>query len=873
MGAGGPAAPASDLRRAARRRVAGRTVAGAQRAWDATEEKRPRWEMAGTHPVVQGVDPLTLKIEKARPYGAALTAVAQSAQGTPLVYVADTRERRFVVLTFGPAESNLASAPGFPVLMGNAIDWLVRPEAHGARTDRSRDVRPDHRPADWARQPRVPLSPVGGATLATLRTPGLYTAETAGATSTFAVNVGDPQVSNLARTTLSRSDQARPVTAGLSGRPVVALLCDRRVRSRACRVVDVAAPDHRMTARPWWLRDADVDRTRRTVAARGGAARVARARGRADELQPAPAVAAGERAVADADRAGCRTRPSDAGDQLLARVHRLRGGRVATASSSTAIEAAAKRIDDLNAALRPVALPHRRLRRQRCRRWTIPRRCVSSPTPTRGPRVRPPPRSIGAAPTSKPRSTPRARSWPPAPFRASCCSPTATSTGGDTDAALAHLVDSAHPRVRRAARTRDRSATRGLTISICPNASRPAQHSLPPSTSAASATARRSSSCARAARSWARNRSTVAKGVTAVTIDAVARRARRARAARRRSRCPAIRWPTNNTLERGMWVDPRRRCSTSKARRRARAICPRALTGSGFDVTVRPPVGACRHADAQLDPFDVVVLSDVARAAITAASMAALAGWVEQDGGGLLVAGGEAVFGEGEGYRKTPIERLTPVTFERRDEPEVALILVLDRSWSMAGSVDGSLQGGGAGGGRRHDRRAVARRPHLQRSVRLGRAAPQRRQEPRRHPPEDRVDRAGRPHADLPRASSRRTSRCAPQRRARSTSSCSRTAARIRTTTRRSSRRWWARGSPCRPSPSARPPIAELLRNIAKWGKGRAYQVADAKELPQIFVKEAKNAATPAFDEKQITPVVKTPAFLTGVDLDAHAAT
>ena len=64
--------------------------------------------------------------------------------------------------------------------------------------------------------------------------------------------------------------------------------------------------------------------------------------------------------------------------------------------------------------------------------------------------------------------------------------------------------------------------------------------------------------------------------------------------------------------------------------------------------------------------------------------------------------------------------------------------------------------------------------------------------------------------------------------------------------------------------PSADP---ELLRNIAKWGKGRAYQVADAKELPQIFVKEARNAATPAFDEKQIKPIVKTPAFLTGVDL------
>jgi hypothetical protein len=50
------------------------------------DERRPRWDTPGTHRVVQGVDPFTLTIERARTYGsAALVPVARSARGTPLV--------------------------------------------------------------------------------------------------------------------------------------------------------------------------------------------------------------------------------------------------------------------------------------------------------------------------------------------------------------------------------------------------------------------------------------------------------------------------------------------------------------------------------------------------------------------------------------------------------------------------------------------------------------------------------------------------------------------------------------------------------------------------------------------------------------------
>ena len=54
----------------------------------------------------------------------------------------------------------------------------------------------------------------------------------------------------------------------------------------------------------------------------------------------------------------------------------------------------------------------------------------------------------------------------------------------------------------------------------------------------------------------------------------------------------------------------------------------------------------------------------------------------------------------------------------------------------------------------------------------------------------------------------------------------------------------------------------ELLTNIAKWGKGRGYAVADAKEVPQIFVKEAKNAATPASTRRRSSRSSRAPGFL-----------
>lgn len=183
------------------------------------EEKQPRWMTAGTHPVVFGVDPLTVDIKRAHAYdGDGLEPVARSVNGTPLVVVLDRPDRRFVALTFGFGDSNLTGAPAFPVLMANALEWLARPADGAGRrpgwislpASTTRLTAPDGK--------AVSLTRLGMSVAAQVTTPGFYVADAAGSHRLIAVNIGDPQVSNLARTTLTSSTTAADDAAGF-GRP------------------------------------------------------------------------------------------------------------------------------------------------------------------------------------------------------------------------------------------------------------------------------------------------------------------------------------------------------------------------------------------------------------------------------------------------------------------------------------------------------------------------------------------------------------------------------------------------------------------------------------------------------------------------------
>ncbi|HVR00497.1 MAG TPA: VWA domain-containing protein [Polyangia bacterium] len=109
-----------------------------------------------------------------------------------------------------------------------------------------------------------------------------------------------------------------------------------------------------------------------------------------------------------------------------------------------------------------------------------------------------------------------------------------------------------------------------------------------------------------------------------------------------------------------------------------------ALESEHIAVDVRP--ARALPARSALDRYDLVVLSDVPRAALGARELAALDAYV-RDGGGLLVAGGADAFGSG-GWQGTRLEPLLPVLLdlpEREDEATLALALAIDRSGSMAG--------------------------------------------------------------------------------------------------------------------------------------------------------------------------------------------
>ncbi len=112
-----------------------------------------------------------------------------------------------------------------------------------------------------------------------------------------------------------------------------------------------------------------------------------------------------------------------------------------------------------------------------------------------------------------------------------------------------------------------------------------------------------------------------------------------------------------------------------------------ALRQSGLKVDRPPQLGAL--SEGSLSGAHAVILNNVAAWDLPEPFLAALPFYVTEQGGGLLVVGGEHSFGSG-GYFGSPITELLPVSMELRQEHRtraIAMAIALDRSGSMSMGV------------------------------------------------------------------------------------------------------------------------------------------------------------------------------------------
>lgn len=120
------------------------------------------------------------------------------------------------------------------------------------------------------------------------------------------------------------------------------------------------------------------------------------------------------------------------------------------------------------------------------------------------------------------------------------------------------------------------------------------------------------------------------------------------------------------------------------------AFIARALEQSAFRVDQQNATGVPTDLGG-LAGYDLVVLSDIRASDLSPGQIEALASYVRDLGGGMILMGGDRGMGPG-GYARTPLEEVSPVSFDLKQEhrrASLAEVIGIDISGSM-GAKEGS---------------------------------------------------------------------------------------------------------------------------------------------------------------------------------------
>lgn len=104
------------------------------------------------------------------------------------------------------------------------------------------------------------------------------------------------------------------------------------------------------------------------------------------------------------------------------------------------------------------------------------------------------------------------------------------------------------------------------------------------------------------------------------------------------------------------------------------------------------PWSALPHTLSGYIEYDALILDNVPGFGISVSQMEVLERYVRDMGGGVLMLGGEKSFGAG-GYYRTPLEKILPVDMDvptKMSIPSLCLVMVIDKSDSMGGSITDS---------------------------------------------------------------------------------------------------------------------------------------------------------------------------------------